>query len=133
MSVTVSTPKENDSVKVIKIKGDLDMEMSGQLEAQARAAHRDGVRNLLIDMTDVPYMSSAGLRTLHGLFELLRADSPAESSEAMRKGLADGTFKSPHLKLLNPSTRVREVLKISGYDMFLEIHSNLAEAVASFK
>ncbi len=133
MSVTVSTPKENDAVKVIKIKGDLDMEMSGQLETQARAVHKDGARNLLIDMTDVPYMSSAGLRTLHALFELLRGDSPAESGEAMRKGLADGTFKSPHLKLLNPSPRVREVLKISGYDMFLEIHTNLGAAVASFK
>jgi len=77
-------------------------------------------------------MSSAGLRTLHGLFELLRGDSPAESSEAMRKGLADGTFKSPHLKLLNPSPRVREVLKISGYDMFLEVHTSLERAVASF-
>jgi len=133
MSITVSKQQANVPVTVVHIKGDLDMTQAGQLEAQARQAHQDGARNMLIDMTDVPYMSSAGLRTLHLLFEMLRGGSPNEGAEAMRKGLADGTFKSPHLKLLKPSPRVREVLKISGYDMFLDIHVDLKDALASFK
>jgi len=134
MSITVSQKQQGDvPVTVIHIKGDLDMNLAGQLEAQARQAHQDGARNMLIDMTEVPYMSSAGLRTIHLLFEMLRGDTSAESSEAMRKGLASGTFKSPHLKLLKPSPRVREVLKISGYDMFLELHSGLESALASFE
>jgi hypothetical protein len=50
----------------------------------------------------------------------------------MRKGLSDGTFKSPHLKLLNPSPRVLDVLSIAGVDMFLEVHRNYKDALASF-
>jgi len=50
----------------------------------------------------------------------------------MAQGLRDGTFKSPHLKLLSPSPQVLEVLKIAGVDMFLEVHRELQEAVASF-
>ena len=77
-------------------------------------------------------MSSAGLRVLHTIFIMLRSDVPEENDAAVRKGLADGTFKSPHLKLLNPSKNNREVLRTAGFDMFLEIHDDLKQAVASF-
>jgi hypothetical protein len=50
----------------------------------------------------------------------------------MSKGLRDGTFKSPHLKLANPSQQVLKVLTTAGIDMFLEIHSDLKQAIASF-
>jgi len=66
------------------------------------------------------------------LFTMLRGDTPAESDAAMKQGLRDGTFKSPHLKLVNPTRHVREVLSMAGLDMFLEIHPNLKDALASF-
>jgi hypothetical protein len=50
----------------------------------------------------------------------------------MNKGIRDGTFKSPHLKLVNPTAHVLEVLKLTGLDMFLEVHHSVSEAVASF-
>ena len=50
----------------------------------------------------------------------------------MKQGLRDGTFKSPHLKLVNPTRHVREVLSMAGLDMFLEIYPNLKDALASF-
>jgi hypothetical protein len=50
----------------------------------------------------------------------------------MKKGLMDGTFKSPHFKLLNPSPAALETMRVMGFDMFLEIHRNLKDAVASF-
>jgi hypothetical protein len=34
--------------------------------------------------------------------------------------------------LLKPSKSVAEVLRMSGYDMFLEIHQDLKKAIASF-
>jgi len=103
-----------------------------ELEAQAQAAYDDGARNILVDLTDVPYMATAGLRALHAIYTLLRADTPEESDEATKPGIAAGTFVSPHLKLLKPTPHVQEVLKASGYDMFLQIHRDLAQAIASF-
>jgi hypothetical protein len=50
----------------------------------------------------------------------------------VREGLRKGTYHSAHLKLANPSKDVMSVLKMSGFDMFLEIHSDLEKAVASF-
>jgi anti-anti-sigma factor len=133
MDITVSHEQGRVPVTVFRIKGDLNMATSEQLRTEARQAFESGARNLLLDLSDVPYMSSAGIRTLNDIFSLLRVkDAPNESDEALRKGLSDGTFKSPHLKLLNPNRNVLEVLNMAGVDMFLEIHRNLKEAVASF-
>ena len=39
----------------------------------------------------------------------------------MRNGINAGTYKSPHLKLANPSRATRLALDTSGFSMFLEI------------
>jgi anti-anti-sigma factor len=133
LQITVSQQQGRVPITVFHIQGDvIDASSSNQLEAQARAAFDAGTRNLLIDLTKVKYISSAGLRTMHTIFTLLRGDTPAESDETMKKGLLDGTFKSPHFKLLNPSPAVLETMRATGFDMFLEIHRNLKDAVASF-
>lgn len=119
-------------VTVFQLNTNLDVNFYEDLQKQAQEAFEGGMRNLIIDLSQVKYMSSAGLRALHYIFTLLRTDAANESDAAMRQGLKDGTFKSPHLKLLNPTPHVQEVLKISGFDMFLEIHHDLNTAVASF-
>ena len=103
-----------------------------ELEARAQTAYANGARNIVLDLTDVPYMATAGLRALHAMFTLLRADTPEESDDATQTGIAAGTFVSPHLKLVKPSAHVLEVLKAAGYDMFLEIHRDLNQSVATF-
>lgn len=132
MEIKVSAEQGRVPVTVLHVKGDLDMATSDQVLAQARRAFDAGARNIVLDLGEVPFMSSTGLRTLHAIFEMLRGSSPGESDEAMRRGLADGTFKSPHFKLVNPSKRVYEVLSMAGFDMFLETHRSVRDAVASF-
>jgi anti-anti-sigma factor len=131
--ITVSQQQGRVPVTVLHLQGDvIDANSYGQLEAQVRAVYEAGARNVLLDLSKVKYISSAGLRALHSIFLLLRGDASAESDQVMKKGLMDGTFKSPHLKLLNPSPAVMETLRTMGFDMFLEVHRNLKDAVASF-
>lgn len=133
LQISISQQQGRIPVTVFHIQSDMiDAHTYQQFEAQVQAAFETGTRNLLLDLTKVKYMSSAGLRALHTTFMLLRADTPAESNELMKKGLLDGSFKSPHLKLLNPSPTVMETLRAMGFDMFLEIHHNLEDAIASF-
>lgn len=132
MDIAISHEQGRVPVTIFRVSGQVDMTTYEQLQQQARAAFDAGTRDLLLDLADVPYMSSAGIRAINHLFTMLRANTPAETSDAMQKGLTDGTFRSPHLKLLNPSPRVLEVLKMAGVDMFLEVHNNLKDALASF-
>jgi anti-anti-sigma regulatory factor len=119
-------------VAVLRVGEEINMSTSAKIDSAARAEIAAGTRNLVVDLTNVPYMTSAGIRLLTGLFKLLRGNSPEESDEAMSAGLRDGTFKSPHLKLVNPNQLVREVLQTSGLDMLLAIYPTVDEAVTSF-
>jgi anti-anti-sigma regulatory factor len=77
-------------------------------------------------------VSSAGLRALNSLFQRLRSLAPEGTDEEMRKGIREGTFRSGHLKLAGVSKDVRQVLDISGLDMYLEILPDVKTALASF-
>jgi len=132
MDIEVSQEQGRRPVTVFHIKGEINITTYEQLEQTAREAFNAGTRDLLLDLAEVTYVSSAGIRALNNVFKLLRSDAPEESDEAMRKGLSDGTFKSPHLKLQGPSPGVLEVLKIAGVDMLLQIHQNRKDALASF-
>lgn len=130
MQISVSQEEARVPVTVFRLSGDLTSEV--ELQTAAQEAFEAGARNILLDLKNVPYMSSAGLRAIHNIFMMLRSDSPAESNKAMTAGIAAGTFTSPHLKLLSPTQHVHEVLKTAGYDMFLEIHQDQKRALASF-
>ncbi len=132
MDIEILHEQGRKPVTVFRLRGEVNITSYEQLEQQAREAQAAGTRDLLLDLTEVTYVSSAGIRAIDNIFKLLRTDAPEESSEAMRRGLRDGTFKSPHLKLLNPNPRVLEALTIAGVDMLLEFHHNRQDALASF-
>ena len=130
MEMSVSQEQGRVPVTVFRLKGPVTDEEP--LQSQAKQAYEDGTRDIILDLTDVPYMASPGLRALQYIYTLLRTNSPEESDEVMQKGIVAGTWKSPHLKLVHPSQDVLELLRATGYDMFLGIHSNLKGAIASF-
>ncbi|MCX5975434.1 MAG: STAS domain-containing protein [Coprothermobacterota bacterium] len=129
MDIKATKEQGKVSVTVLRLSGNLDVESYEKLIAEAEALKAAGTLNLLLDLKEVPYISSSGLRALNIIFKAYKGD---EKEEALSKGLRDGTYKSAHFKLLSPSKTVMEGLKITGFDMFLEIHKNLKDAVNSF-
>ena len=132
MQIQVSNQPGRVSVTIFHIVGDIDTHTYQELEAQAREAHAAGAKNIVLDLAHVGYVSSAGIRAINVIYNLLRTSAPAESDEAVRQGINAGTFKSPHLKLAHLSPRVSEALKIAGVDMFLDFQPDLDSAVAAF-
>lgn len=128
--IDISHEQGRVPVTVFHLKGDLNNEEP--LQSKAQEIYKTGMRHLILDLSDVPYISSAGLRALHQVYMLLRSDSANDNDQDVSKGIRAGTYKSPHLKLLKPSQNAVKALSVSGYDMFLEIHKTLADAVASF-
>ncbi|MFC2037437.1 STAS domain-containing protein [Chloroflexota bacterium] len=132
MEIVTAHKEGRVPVTVFHIKGEISAETSERLQQQAQDAFEDGTRDLLLDLSKVTFLSSAGLRAIHYIFMLLRTDSSEEGTESVRKGISEGTYRSPHLKLLNPNRNVLQVLKMAGFDMFLEIHSKMKAAINSF-
>lgn len=129
MEVSLSEVSGRVPVTVVKITGDFS---EGEPVLQAvRQAVEAGSRHILLDLSDVPFISSAGLRAIHLSYELVR-DEAAEDARAVRQGIAAGTYKSPYLKLLSPTKNGMKALSVGGFDMFLEVYPNEADAIRSF-
>ncbi len=117
-------------VAVIHIKGVLNIETFKQFEKVARESIAAGAQYILVDLGGVTFLDSSGIRSLNSIFRTL--DAAAGMNNEMAKSLLDGSYKSPHFKLLNPNSQVSEVLNLVGMDMFLEIHNDLRRAIDSF-
>jgi hypothetical protein len=64
---------------------------------------------------------------------MFRQDVSPQADEAIKQGITTGSYKSPQVKLCQLSQNALKALSVSGYDMFLEIHPSVDEAVASFR
>ncbi len=134
MEIKASTENGRVPVTVIHVDGDIDSSTYMTFQSKAEELIKGGARYLLIDLSHAPFISSAGFRALHALFNQLRALHPDAnlSEEEIRKGISAGTYKSPHLKLLNLSDKARTVFQTGGFDLYIETFTDLKKAVASF-
>ncbi len=68
------------------------------------------------------------------IFKELNAIHPDAtlSNEDIKKGIYDGTYKSPYLKLVNLSEKSEFVFKTTGFDMYLEFFDDMKKAIAAF-
>jgi anti-anti-sigma factor len=132
VNIMVSHEKGRVPVTVLSIDGDIDSSNYEQLDQIAYQEIENGTQYILMDLSQVIFMSSAAFRSITRIFKKLRSVSVDGSDEEMHKGINAGTYKSPYLKLYKPSKLVAETMKIAGFDMFLEIRDNIKAAIDSF-
>ncbi len=132
MEITITQKQARVPVTVIHLKGDFDSYSAGNFDEEVLNAVQSGTMDLLLDLSKVPFMSSAGIRSLTTLYNLLNPVKSDEEKHEISQGIRTGTYKAPHLKLLNPSDRVLQVMKMSGLDMYLDIFTKENKALAAF-
>jgi anti-anti-sigma factor len=134
MEIKVSTESGRVPVTVLHIDGNIDSSTYEQFQSTAKKLIDEGARYLLVDLSHAPFVSSAGLRALHFLFTELRSKNPEAnlSDEQVKKGISAGTYKSPHLKLLNLSPETKTAFETSGFDMYIDTFTDRNAAIASF-
>lgn len=106
----ISTRTSND-IHIVAVTGSLDSTTSPEAQKSLDAVVA-GAKKVLLDFSQLDYISSAGLRVLLGAAKQLRAS-----------GGKLGMFG------LNPS--VREVFEISGFASILSIYPSEAEALGA--
>jgi anti-anti-sigma factor len=134
MEIKVSTESGRVPVTVLHVDGNIDSSTYEQFQSTAKKLIDEGARYVLVDLSHAPFVSSAGLRALHSLFNELRSRYPQAdlSDEQMKKGISAGTYKSPHLKLLNLSPETKTAFETSGFDMYIDTFTDRKTAIASF-
>ncbi|MBV6450499.1 MAG: hypothetical protein MHPDNHAH_01223 [Anaerolineales bacterium] len=136
MDISVSKQMGSMEVTVIKLNGELDGQTYQQLMARAKELYASGARNFLLDMSDLTYISSAGLVAVHSVALLARGEQEPDTEQGWSVyrslGKAADAGKQQHVKLLNPSEQIKSVLEMVGFDRAFEIYTSLDEAVSSF-
>lgn len=136
MNISVSKAQGKVQVFVIKLDGELDGQNYQDLIAKAREIHEGGARNFLIDLSDLTYVSSAGLVALHTVALLARGealpDTEAGWSAIRSVGRASSSGVQQKVKLFNPRDEVKSVLDMVGFSSAFEILTDFDEAVNSF-
>ena len=85
----------------VHIKGDLNVKTSPILEDEL-AKSISGVKKLVLDFTDVEYISSAGLRVLLAMEKTMRR-------------------QSGKMKLLHVNPAVKEIIRLAGFLQVMHI------------
>ena len=136
MNITVSQQQGREQVSVIHLDGRLDSSNYENLIDEAKKLYAAGARHLILDMTNLTYISSAGIVAVQSTAKLFRGESLPDveagwnAIRSLDKERAGG--KQQNVKLLNLSPKVQSVLDMVDFAKFFEIYTDLAAAVASF-
>ncbi|MEP7292789.1 MAG: STAS domain-containing protein [Chloroflexota bacterium] len=104
---------EVDQVTLIEASGRIDSMNAEELREALNEEIGRGAKNVVLDLSNVSYMSSAGLRELVAAYRKLQE-------------------VSGDLRLAQPSSRVLDVLEMSGLDTIFQIFHTQTGAVGSF-
>ena len=137
MQISFFTQQGNVPVTVMQLTGNIDASTYTDVINNAQQAFNEGSRNLLIDLSNVPYVSSAGLMSLHTIVRIFAGNSvqPKDGGRPSFRAInkeQDNPIRA-HVKLLSPQPAVEQVLEMVGLKLFFDIHTDLEVAVNSFQ
>ena len=105
-------------VTVFRLRGWLDAQGEESLLAAARDTYDAGSRFLLLDLSDVDTLTSAGMRAMQKVYKLYTP--------------ADEHFKVSRVKLCNAPPQVYHVLGVTGFLQNIPNYENEQAAIDSF-
>ena len=128
LTITTSQVLGEVSVTILHLSGHLHGNTENQLLDRARQTYEDGSKYLLLDLSGLEILTSAGLRAIHKIFNLF---TPQSDMEIIHQHGAE-PYKSPYFKLVCPSPEIYYVLNIAGFLQNILIYNNMEDAVNSF-
>lgn len=123
MQTIVSEHQGRVPVTVFQVEGKIDGGSYKQWQDQVNGAFEAGMRYMLLDLSGLVSINSAGLQTVLAIYSLMN------DKTSQRPG---SSSKSPYLKVLNPSPAACRAIRVMCFDRVMEIHNDLDEAIASF-
>lgn len=107
------TAREENGITIIEISGKMDTAISPAVHEKLVALRSEDGSNVLLNLSRLDYMSSAGLRALLALAKQLEKEGGA-------------------LRICNLNKVVQEVFEIAGFNSILKVFPSESEALASF-
>jgi len=132
MEITTSIHQANEPVAVMNIKGNVDASNYVEIVNKAQEIYNNPVRNLILDLSEVPFISSAGLVAIHKIALIYSGGKQEVEQEENRPDFTHHANARKRVKLLNPQPGVDRTLETTGLKLFFKVFTDLESALKSF-
>ena len=112
--VQISQAQGRIPVTVFRLQDRINLGNFAELEETAKDSYNNGMRDLVLDLSQTVSLTSIGIRAIVIIHKMLSNDG------------------TNHMKIANPMPYIREMLDISGVTQYIEIYNTVDEAVAAF-
>jgi len=109
----------DDGVRVIAVRGELDLSTASDLEGPLEEAISSGDASVLIDLSQCEFIDSTGIALIVRAWQ--RLDRAADGEGQGR------------VVICSDNDQVRRVLEITGIELSIPIHSSKDEALAALR
>ena len=108
-----------DGIRVIAVRGELDLSTAPELEEALDEAVADGAASVVVDLGDCEFIDSTGIALIVKAWQRLD-----------RGAGGDGEGR---VVVCGPNAQVRRVLEITGLELSISIHGSSDEALADLR
>ncbi len=137
MNITMTHEQGLPPVTILHLDGRLDGTNYLSLVDAAQTAYADGARDLVLDLSKLAYLSSAGITAIHRVALLFRGETGHEQEDGWAAYRAIDRDRDrgvqAHVKLFGLTEPVRHALDLTGFSVLFEIHTDLRQAAESFR
>lgn len=127
--LTVEQTNSNH-ITILHLAGHLHGATEGIFMDHVHRVKESGARYVLVDLSGVEVITSAGLRALHNGFKTF---TPVDEVEKWQKEHPGEIYKSPYFKLAGASGNVYYVLNLAGFLHNIPIFPTVQEALNFFE
>ena len=114
-----SAAELEDGVRVIAVRGELDLSTAPDLEAPLEDAIAAGDTSVLVDLSECEFIDSTGIALIVRAWQ--RLDRGADGEGSGRVVISSG------------NDQVRRVLEVTGLELSIPIHGTRDEALAALR
>jgi anti-anti-sigma factor len=137
MQTTVERVEAGVPVTVMALSGELDASNYLRLVDDVRPLYDSGARNLLLDLTDLSFISSSGLVSLYSILKVMQGEEPPDPEygwsalHSMERDVEDGK-KQDVVRLCGMQPAVGDVLQRTGIDAMFPTYPDRETALAAY-
>ena len=134
MEITVSIHQAKYPIAIMQLKGEISAATYMEVVNKAQELFDNPARHLIIDLSGVSTVSSAGLVGLHKI-ALVYSGVPQQieaDKDEIRPDFTHSGDARKFVKLLSPQPAVEEALKMAGLKLFFKVYNDLESALRSF-
>ena len=128
MEIKVTLQQANEPVAVMHLQGGIDASNFVQIVDKAQEIYQNPARNLILDLSDVPSITSTGLAAIHNI-ALVYSGVP---DPMKHPDMTHNSSARRHVKLLSPQPGVEKALEEAGLKLFFKVFRDLDSALKSF-